>query len=153
METTKKPAPSTDRASDARHVARSGVVQLLSALGQGLLPVTHILVARLFGAAVFGAYPASVAIVDVLTRAGQVGSMGGMHRFIAAHRATGDAYLEKRALGTGIRLTVTVSSLLALGLDAAGEADRARVARGQPGPRAANHGASRLCWRHRRWCS
>ena len=116
METTKKPAPSTDRASDARHVARSGVVQLLSALGQGLLPVTHILVARLFGAAVFGAYQASVAIVDVLTRAGQVGSMGGMHRFIAAHRATGDANLEKRALGTGIRLTVTVSSLLALGL-------------------------------------
>ena len=116
METTKKPAPSTDRASDASHVARSGVVQLLSALGQGLLPVTHILVARLFGAAVFGAYQASVAIVDVLTRAGQVGSMGGMHRFIAAHRATGDADLEKRALGTGIRLTVTVSSLLALGL-------------------------------------
>ena len=152
METTKKPAPSTDRASDARHVARSGVVQLLSALGQGLLPVTHILVARLFGAAVFGAYQASVAIVDVLTRAGQVGSMGGMHRFIAAHRATGDADLEKRALGTGIRLTVTVSSLLALGLALLAEP----IAR-------AWHEASLAstlpimapagCWRHRRWCS
>ena len=73
------------------------------------MPVTHILVARLFGAAVFGAYQASVAILEVLTRAGQVGSMGGMHRFIAAHRAAGDADLEQRALGTGIRLTIAVS--------------------------------------------
>jgi len=110
------PAPPSDRARDARHVARSGVLQLLSALGQGLMPVTHILVARLFGAAVFGAYQASVAIVDVLTRAGQVGSMGGMHRFIAAHRAAGDDDLTKRALGAGIRLTLGVSSVLAIGL-------------------------------------
>jgi O-antigen/teichoic acid export membrane protein len=110
------PAPPSDRASDARHVARSGVLQLLSALGQGLTPVTHIVVARLFGAAVFGAYQASVAVLDVLTRAGQVGSMGGMHRFIAAHRAAGDDDLTKRALGTGIRLTVGVSSVLAIGL-------------------------------------
>jgi O-antigen/teichoic acid export membrane protein len=110
------PAPPSDRDRDARHVARSGVIQLLSALGQGLTPVTHILVARLFGTAVFGAYQASVAIVDVLTRAGQVGSMGGMHRFIAAHRAAGDDELTKRALGAGIRLTVGVSSVLAIGL-------------------------------------
>ena len=109
------PAPPTDRTSDARHVARSGVLQLLSALGQGLMPVTHILIARLFGAAVFGAYQASVAILDVLTRAGQVGSMGGMHRFIAAHRAAGDDDLTKRALGTGIRLTVGVSTVLEIG--------------------------------------
>ncbi|HLK92309.1 MAG TPA: oligosaccharide flippase family protein [Polyangia bacterium] len=109
-------SPPPDRASDARHIARSGVLQLLSAVGQGLLPVTHILVARLFGAVVFGAYQASVAILDVLTRAGQVGSMGGMHRFIAAHRAAGEEELTTRALGTGIRMTVTVSSVLALGL-------------------------------------
>lgn len=115
-ETQQRPAPSTDRASDARHVARSGVLQLLSAVGQGLMPVTHILVARLFGMAVFGAYQASVAILDVLTRAGQAGSMGGMHRFIAAHRAAGEADLERSALGTGIRLTVGVSAVLAIGL-------------------------------------
>ena len=77
---TARSAPPADRASDARHVARSGVLQLLSALGQGLMPVTHILIARLFGAATFGAYQASVAILEVLTRAGMVGSMHGMHR-------------------------------------------------------------------------
>ena len=115
-ETTQRPAPATDRSSDARHVARSGVLQLLSAVGQGLMPVTHILVARLFGTAVFGAYQASVAILDVLTRAGQAGSMGGMHRFIAGHRAAGEADLERSALGTGIRLTVGVSAVLAIGL-------------------------------------
>ena len=92
------------------------MLQLLSAVGQGLMPVTHILVARLFGTAMFGAYQASVAILDVLTRAGQAGSMGGMHRFIAAHRAAGEADLERSALGTGIRLTVGVSAVLAIGL-------------------------------------
>jgi O-antigen/teichoic acid export membrane protein len=115
-EATKQGAPPADRTGDARHIARSGVLQLLSAVGQSLMPVTHILVARLFGRAVFGAYQASVAILDLLTRAGQVGSMGGMHRFIAAHRAAGDEDSTKRALGTGIRLTVVVSSLLAIGL-------------------------------------
>ncbi|HEY7373579.1 MAG TPA: hypothetical protein VIF57_15570, partial [Polyangia bacterium] len=83
--------PPNDRAGDARHVARSGVLQLLSALGQGITPVTSILIARLFGTVTFGAYQASLALLDVLTRTGMVGSMGGMHRFIAAHRATGDA--------------------------------------------------------------
>lgn len=113
---TARSAPPADRASDARHVARSGVLQLLSALGQGLMPVTHILIARLFGAATFGAYQASVAILEVLTRAGMVGSMHGMHRFIPAHRAAGDADLEQSALGTGLRMTVAVSAVLSLGL-------------------------------------
>jgi len=114
--TTGSASPGDARAKDAQHVARSGVLQLLSALGQGLMPVTHILVANLYGKAVFGAYQAAVAILDLLTRAGQAGSMGGMHRFIAAHRAAGDEDLTKRALGTGIRLTVGVSSVLALAL-------------------------------------
>jgi O-antigen/teichoic acid export membrane protein len=109
-------APAADRASDVRHVARSGVLQLLSAVGQGLLPVTHILVARLFGAATFGAYQASLAILELLTRAGMVGSMHGMHRFIPAHRAAGDADLEQSALGTGLRMTVAVSCVLSLAL-------------------------------------
>jgi O-antigen/teichoic acid export membrane protein len=104
------------KARDARHVARSGLLQLLSALGQGLMPVTHILIARLFGQETFGAYQANLAVVDVAARGGPVGSVGSLHRFIAAHRAAGDADLARRALGTGIRLTVAVSSILALGL-------------------------------------
>jgi O-antigen/teichoic acid export membrane protein len=103
-------------ARDARHAARSGVLQLLSAVGQGLLPVTHILIARLFGAATFGAYQASVAVVDVLARAGTAGSVGGEHRFIAAHRAAGDEAMAQRALGTGIRLAVAVGGLITLAL-------------------------------------
>ena len=143
-ETTQRPAPATDRSSDARHVARSGVLQLLSAVGQGLMPVTHILVARLFGTAVFGAYQASVAILDVLTRAGQAGSMGGMHRFIAAHRAAGEADLERSALGTGIRLTVGGFGGPRDRPGVAGEADRARVARAQPRDDAADPGPRRV---------
>ena len=101
MEMVARQGPATDRASDARHVARSGALQLLSALGQGLMPVTRILIARLYGAAIFGTYQASVAILEVLTRAGLAGSMHGMYRFIPAHRAEGDAGLEQRTLGTG----------------------------------------------------
>ena len=104
------------KARDARHAARSGVLQLLSAIGQGLTPVTHILIARLFGIATFGAYQASVAAVDVLARAGTAGGVGGEHRFIAAHRAAGDEALAQRALGTGIRLAVAVSGVIALAL-------------------------------------
>jgi O-antigen/teichoic acid export membrane protein len=104
------------KASDVRHAARSGVLQLLSAVGQSLMPVTHILIARLFGTATFGAYQANAAMVEVLARAGPVGAVSGEHRFIAAHRAAGDADLTRRALGTGIRTATVASSLLALGL-------------------------------------
>jgi O-antigen/teichoic acid export membrane protein len=104
------------KARDATHAARSGVLQLLSAVGQGLTPITHILIARLFGTATFGAYQASVAVVDVLARAGTAGGVGGEHRFIAAHRAAGDEALARRALGTGIRLSVLVSGIIALAL-------------------------------------
>jgi O-antigen/teichoic acid export membrane protein len=101
-------------ARDARHVARSGVVQLLAALGQGLMPVTHILIARLFGPAVFGAYQASAAMVEVLARAGPLGAVSGEHRFIAAHRAAGETELAQRALGTGIRMAAAASAILAV---------------------------------------
>ena len=103
-------------ARDARHAARSGALQLLSAVGQGLLPVTHILIARLFGLATFGAYQASVAVIDVLSRAGTAGAVGGEHRFIAAHRAAGEEEQARRALGTGLRLTVGVAGVVTLAL-------------------------------------
>ena len=146
-------APPTDRASDARHVARSGVLQLLSALGQGLMPVTHILIARLFGAAIFGAYQASVAILEVLTRAGLVGSMHGMHRFIPAHRAEGDADLEQRALGTGIRLTVAVSSVLAARAGVCWRRWSRAPGTSRAWPRRCRSWRRRSCSRPRRWCS
>ncbi len=103
-------------ASDARHVARSGVLQLLAALGQGLLAVTHILIARLYGRATFGAFQASAAMVEVLARAGPLGAVSGEHRFIAAHRAAGEPELAERALGTGIRMAAGTSAVLAVGL-------------------------------------
>jgi O-antigen/teichoic acid export membrane protein len=104
------------KARDVRHAARGGLVQLLAAIGQGLMPVTHVLMARLYGLATFGAFQANAAIVDVLNRTGPVGSIGSLHRFIAGHRATGEEDLAQRALGSGIRLTATVSTVLALGM-------------------------------------
>jgi O-antigen/teichoic acid export membrane protein len=111
-----KPTAPADQAADVAHAARSGGLQLLSVLGQALMPVTHILIARLYGLATFGAYQANVAIVEVLSRTGLVGTVASQHRFIAAHRATGDTELAQRALGTGMRVAAAVSGLLALGL-------------------------------------
>ena len=73
-----EPAP-PDRggadSQDVSHAARSGAVQTLTYAAQALLTVTHVLLARLFGAAVFGSYQTCLAIVEMLTplvRAGQI---------------------------------------------------------------------------------
>jgi len=102
--------------NDARHAARGGFLQLLSIIGQGLLPVYQILVAQLFGQAVFGAYRASVALVEVLVRAGLVGAPGGQFRFVASHRAAGEEDLALRSLGTGVKVATVASTILAFGL-------------------------------------
>src|SRR5512135_2371298 len=41
---------------DVSHAAKSGAMQVVTVLSQAILPLTHVLVARLFGTAVFGAY-------------------------------------------------------------------------------------------------
>jgi O-antigen/teichoic acid export membrane protein len=109
------PMPGDERAaSDAAHAARSGAAQLLSIACQLLGPIYSILAARLFGLIIFGVFQASLAVIDVLSRMGIVGGIGGQHLFIARHRAAGEADLELRALGTGIRLAVLASCVLAV---------------------------------------
>jgi O-antigen/teichoic acid export membrane protein len=113
-------------AADAAHAARSGAAQLLSIAGQALTPVYSVLAARLFGLAAFGVFQASVAVLDVLSRVGIVGAIGSQHLFIARHRAAGEEDLETRALGTGLRAALGVSTVLALGIAlAAGPVARA----------------------------
>src|SRR5262249_47918968 len=72
------------------------------------------LVARLFGVGIFGAFQASVAVIEVLSRAGLLGAIGAQHRFIAAHRGAGEEDLALRALGTGTRAAALASGVLAL---------------------------------------
>src|SRR4051812_4554600 len=94
------PASNDSRAADVTHVARSGFVQILSAAGQALMPINQVLIVRLFGVGAFGVYQASLAAVEVLTRAALLGTQGSQHRFIASHRAAGETALELQALGT-----------------------------------------------------
>jgi O-antigen/teichoic acid export membrane protein len=110
------PSSGHDPAADAAHAARSGGVQLLAVLGQALMPMCQILLARIFDLGTFGAFQASIAVIEVLSRAGLVGAIGAQHRFIAAHRAAGEDRLALLALGTGTRVAVLVSGLLAVGL-------------------------------------
>jgi O-antigen/teichoic acid export membrane protein len=113
-------APAADGApsgsKDVSHAARSGAVQTLTILAQALLSVTHVLLARLFGAAVFGSYQTCLAVLEILTRSGAAGADKGMLRYVAAHRASGEPHLVQRALGTGLRLSIGVAGALALAL-------------------------------------
>jgi O-antigen/teichoic acid export membrane protein len=81
-----------------------------------MLTVTHVLLARLFGTVVFGSYQTCLAILEMLTRAGTGGADKGMLRYVAAHRASGEPDLVRRALGTGLRLALGAAGSLALTL-------------------------------------
>ena len=52
----------------------------------------------------FGSYQTCLAILEMLTRTGTAGADKGMLRYVAAHRARGEAELVRSALGTGLRL-------------------------------------------------
>ncbi|MEP6652662.1 MAG: oligosaccharide flippase family protein [Myxococcales bacterium] len=101
-------APDGSPSGDIAHAARSGAVQVLTVAAQALLTVSHVLLARLFGRAVFGSYQASLAILEVVTRAGNAGTAGGMLRYVAGHQARGETHLVRSALGTGLRLCASV---------------------------------------------
>jgi O-antigen/teichoic acid export membrane protein len=102
------------RDADVSHAAKSGAMQVLTILSQGILPLTHVLVARLFGTTIFGAYQGSLAVIEMATRGGTGGADKAMLRFIAAFRGRGDEAGELSALGTGLRLCLWVSLPLAL---------------------------------------
>ena len=101
---------------DADHAAKSGVIQVLTTVAQALAGVTQVLLARLFGAAVFGSYQTAAAILEMITRAGTGGADKSMLRYVAAYRARGDADLVRSALGTGLRLAFVTAAVLATAL-------------------------------------
>ncbi len=105
------PAPDAGSAEDrdVEHAARSGAVQVLTISGQALMTVCHVLLARLFGRAVFGTYQASVAILEMLTRGGTGGADKAMLRYVAGHRARGEHDLVRSALGTGLRMCLGIA--------------------------------------------
>jgi O-antigen/teichoic acid export membrane protein len=106
----------TDASShgDARHAARSGVVQTLTILLQAVTAATQVLFARLFGPAIYGAYQASLAVVELASRGAPAGADKAMLRYVAGFRAAGDPDGVRRALGSGLRLGFAASGILAL---------------------------------------
>lgn len=102
------------RQADARHAARSGAVQVLTVVAQGLLGATQAVFARLFGPQVYGAYLSALALLEVVGRAGVAGADKAMLRYVAARRAAGDAAGVRSALATGLRLNLTVGGILAI---------------------------------------
>jgi O-antigen/teichoic acid export membrane protein len=109
-------ADSTDavRKADVSHAARSGAVQVLTALAQAILPFAQVIVARLFGATVFGLYQSTVAIIEVLTRGGTGGTDKAMLRYVAGLRAREERAGMLSALGTGIRLASSIAGCIAV---------------------------------------
>jgi O-antigen/teichoic acid export membrane protein len=102
-----------EKQQDVAHAARSGGMQVLTVAAQALLSVTHVLLARLFGRAVFGSYQACLAILELVTRGGTGGAGGGMLRYVAAHRARGEEDQVRSAIGSGLRLCLMFSAAAA----------------------------------------
>jgi O-antigen/teichoic acid export membrane protein len=98
-------APAATRSDDAAHAARSGVSQILAMLGQGLMPLHRVLVARLFGQTAYGVYRAGADLCEVLMRAGIAGGDKAMLKFVAAHRSSRETREETMALGSALRLS------------------------------------------------
>ncbi len=107
-------APSTSPQSDVEHAARSGAIQVLTISGQALLTVSHVVLARLFGQAVFGTYQASAAILEMVTRGGTGGADKAMLRYVAGHRARGEHDLVRSAMGTALRMCIVIAGGFAL---------------------------------------
>ncbi len=108
--TSDSETPDREKLQDISHAARSGGMQVLSVAAQALLSVTHVLLARLFGRAVFGSYQACLAILELVTRGGTGGAGGGMLRYVAAHRARGEEENVRSAIGTGLWICLVLSS-------------------------------------------
>jgi O-antigen/teichoic acid export membrane protein len=108
--------PVVTRSDDAAHAARSGFSQILAMVGQGLMPIHRVLVARLFGQTAYGIYRAGADLCEVLMRAGIAGGDKAMLKFVAAHRAAGETREETQALGSALRLSGGCLLLLSLAL-------------------------------------
>ncbi len=114
MPNIRKDSDDAVRTADVAHAARSGVVQVLTMMAQAILPFAQVVLARLFGATVFGLYQSTLAIVEVLTRGGTGGADKAMLRYVAAARAHEDRAAMLSALGTGIRLASAIAGSLAV---------------------------------------
>ncbi len=110
------PRPPVSRSDDAAHAARSGFSQILAMVGQGLMPMHRVLVARLFGQTAYGVYRAGADLCEVLMRAGIAGGDKAMLKFVAAHRAVGETREETQALGSALRLSGGFLLFLSLAL-------------------------------------
>jgi O-antigen/teichoic acid export membrane protein len=111
----KPPTTASERhEADIRHAARSGAVQALTVLAQGVIALTQIAFNRLFGDTIYGAYRTVMAAIEMAARGGAAGADKSMLRYVAAARAAGDEEGVRRALGTGLRLCLAVSGTFSL---------------------------------------
>jgi O-antigen/teichoic acid export membrane protein len=118
-EILKDQPPAEDRSlsdHDARHAARSGAVQVLTILAQGLLAATQVVFARLYGKPIYGSYLSALAVLEVLYRGGTGGADKAMLRYVAAARASNDPAGVRSAIGTGLRLNLLVAGVFGVGL-------------------------------------
>ena len=91
-------------------------MQVLTVIAQSVAPVTQVIFARLFGAAVFGAYQTSVALLEVMVRGATAGADKAMLRYVGGAVALRDEARLASALHTGLRQGLLVGGVLSLAL-------------------------------------
>ncbi|MES1207281.1 MAG: oligosaccharide flippase family protein [Pseudomonadota bacterium] len=102
--------------ADRAHGIRGASANFLTLVGQTSMLLFQILGARLFGAASWGAYAFGLSALEICGRLGLMGADKGILVFVAARRAQSDWDGAERAIATGIRMSLILGTLLAVGV-------------------------------------
>lgn len=108
-------APATPD-SDLQRAARTGGTNLLAYLAGATLPLLHVSLTNVFGAAVYGLYVSAAGILEVAARVAMCGADIGLLRYVAIHRAAGEQEETSRAVGTALRVAFVTGVVLAVGV-------------------------------------
>lgn len=103
-------SPAHDR--DARRTLRGSAANYLAALFQMGLLLFHVLAARLFGQAAYGAYVFAWSLIEMGGKVALVGMDKGMLRGVAVARARNDPNEEALVLATGFKVASLCSLLM-----------------------------------------
>lgn len=100
---------------DRAYGIRGASANFLTLVGQTSMLLFQILGARLFGAASWGAYAFGLSALEICGRLGLMGADKGILVFVAQRRAQSDWEGAERAIATGIRMSLVLGGLLAIG--------------------------------------
>lgn len=103
------------RGDDVAYAAKGTLLQFLAAIAQASVYLHQLAVSNFFGEVIFGLYTGALAVLEVVSRLGIFGVDKGFFRYVAEHNAAGETEKARSALGTGLRISITLSIVVMVG--------------------------------------